>query len=183
MHTRNIRWRQITTDRINDLYALESNNVIEYLKDVDSVCVTANLWTSIAQHAYLGITAHFVTRNGILQTKLHDCIKMAADQHTTEDIADLLKERFAFWGINGKVFAAIADNGQNMVKALRDIMTIPVFFGCFAHTINLAVEKDFKCARVNPLLTRARHVVQHFTRRSKATYLLRAAQIDSGKHW
>jgi len=84
---------------------------------------------------------------------------MAAGEHTAEDIADLLEERFAFWGINGKVYATISDNSQNMVKALGDIMTIPVFFGCFAHTVNLAVEKGFKCARVNLLLTCAWHDV------------------------
>ena len=169
------------TDRINDLYATESNNMIECLKDVDSVAITADLWTSIAHHAYMGVTAHFLTRDGFLQTRLLDCTEMSADQHTTEDTDDLLTERFAFWGINGKVFAAVTDNGQNMVKAVRDIMKIQVFFGCFAHTINLAVEKGFKCARVNPLLSHARHMVEHFTRSSKATYLLRAAQIDAGK--
>ena len=63
------------TDRINDLYAVESNNLIEYLKNVDSVSITADLWTSIAHHAYLGITAQFVSRNGVLQMKLLDCIE------------------------------------------------------------------------------------------------------------
>jgi len=48
----------------------------------------------------------------------------------------------ALWGINGKIISAITDNALNMVKAVRDIMHIPVSFGCFAHTINLAVEKS-----------------------------------------
>lgn len=134
------------------VYALESINLTEHLKDVDSVVIsiTANLWTSIAHDAYLGNTAHFVTQNGVLQTKLLDCIEMAADPHTAEDTADLLKERFAIWGTDGKVFTAISDNSQNMVKALRDIMTISVFFGCFAHTVNLAVKKGLECDQMNP---------------------------------
>jgi len=177
------------------MYATESTKLIELLKEVDSVALTADLWTSIAHHAYLGVTAHFVTQDGILHTKLPDCIEMAADQHTAEDIAALLTERFTFWGINSKVFAAVSDNGLNMVRAIRDILKIHVFFGCFAHTVNLAVEKGYKCARVSPLLTlsplsshrnimglsQARHVVERFTRSSKATYLLRTAQTDAGK--
>ena len=171
------------TDRINDVYAVEATKLQELLQEVDSVAVTTDLWTSMAHHAYLGITAHFITRAGSLQTRLLDCIEMAADQHTAEDIAELLTERFTYWGLDNKVFAAVSDNGQNMVKALRDIMHIPVIiiFGCFAHTVNLAVEKGLKCSRVSPLLARARHVVEHFTRSSKATYLLRAAQVAAGK--
>jgi len=160
---------------------MESTKLIEWLKKVDSIAITADLWTSIAHHAYLGITTHFITHNGILQTKLLDCIKMAANQHTAKDIAVLLTERFAFWGISGKIFAAVSDNGLNMVKAIRDIPKTCVFFNCFAHTVNLAVKKGYKCARVSPLLSQARHVVEHFTRSSKATYLLRTAQTDEDK--
>jgi len=169
------------TDRINDVYAVEATKLQELLQEVDSMAVTTDLWTSMAHHAYLGITAHFITRAGSLQTRLLDCIEMAADQHTAEDIAELLTERFTYWGLDNKVFAAVSDNGQNMVKALRDIMHIPVVFGCSAHTVNLAVEKGLKCSRVSPLLARARHVVEHFTRSSKVTYLLRAAQVAAGK--
>jgi len=127
-------------NRINDSYAIESTELIEFLQGIDSVAVTTDLWMSMAHHTYLGITTHFITQDGILQMRLLDCIEMSADQHTADDIAELLTERFAYWGINGNVFAAISDNGQNMVKALRDIMHIPVVFGCFALAINLAVE-------------------------------------------
>jgi len=123
------------------MYATESTKLIELLKEVDSVDITVDLWTSIAHHVYLGVTTHFITQDGILHTKLLDCIEMPADQHTAEDIAALLTERFTFWGINSKVFAAVSDNGLNMVRAIRDILKIHVFFGCFAHTVNLAVEK------------------------------------------
>jgi len=82
--------------RINDIYATESTELIVLLEDVDSIAITANLWTSIAHNAYLGVTAHFVTQDCILQTKLLDCIEMAADEHTAKDIAALLTERFTF---------------------------------------------------------------------------------------
>lgn len=73
------------TDRMNDIYAIESTKLTELLKEVDSIAITADLWTSITHHTYLGDTAHFVAQDGILQTKLLDCTEMAADQYTAED--------------------------------------------------------------------------------------------------
>jgi len=109
---------------------------------------------------------------------------MAADQHTDEDIAAMLTERFTFWGISNKVFAAVSNNGLNTAKAeLRDILKIRVFFGCLARTVNLAVEKGYKCAQVSPILSQARHVVEHFTRSSKAEYRPRTARQMQARHW
>ena len=173
--------RSFYTDRINDRYAIESTKLIELLKSVDSVAITTDLWTSMAHHAYLGITVHFVNKDGLLQWRLLDCVEMPADHHTAEDIAELLSERIPFWGLSGKVFAGVSDNGQNMQKAIHDILKLPVSFGCFAHTVNLAVEKGFKSGTVSPLLARARHVIEHFTRSSKATYNLRNVQMQSGR--
>lgn len=51
------------TDRVKDMYAIESTKLIDFLfTDANSLGITTDLWTSVAHHAYLGITAHFVTR-------------------------------------------------------------------------------------------------------------------------
>jgi hypothetical protein len=115
------------------------------LAGASEVAVTTDLWTSAAQDAYLGLTVHYVTSDGDVVTSLLDCIEMDAAHHTAEDIADMMRDRFSFWGLSisgkSKVMAAVADNGSNMVKALNEYLQLPIVIGCFAHTVHLAVMK------------------------------------------
>ena len=42
--------------RINDWYTIKSVKLIKLFKDLESVAITTDLWTSMAHRAYLGIT-------------------------------------------------------------------------------------------------------------------------------
>ena len=49
---------------------------------------------------------------------------------------------------------------------------------CFSHTLQLAVEVVLKLTEVSSPLVKCRHLVAHFNRSAKSTYLLKQKQID-----
>ena len=53
--------------------------------------------TSIAQRAYIGITVvYYIDGAFELKSTLLDCVALAADKHTTAEIASSMAARFAF---------------------------------------------------------------------------------------
>ena len=172
------------SQKVRDLYATKAALLKTKLESVRHLAITTDLWTSIAHHAYMGVTGHYVDDAGTLQSCLLDCVELPADEHSAADIASALQDRFEFWGLvqdgNCKVFAGVCDNGANVMKALCEHLQLPFVLGCFSHTVNLAVESGFKGRQVSPILAKARHVVEFFTRSSKATYQLREEQLRSG---
>ena len=65
----------------------------------------------------------------------------------------------------------ITDNGTNIVAAfeIKQWKRMP----CFIHTLQLAVEVVLKLPEVSHALARCRHLVAHFNRSAKSTYLLK----------
>ena len=48
---------------IPDIYESTKKSVIDLLEGATSVCVLADIWTSKAVRAYMGITAHYIDRD------------------------------------------------------------------------------------------------------------------------
>ncbi len=51
----------VTETLLPKLYKEEKSKVKESLKNVHSISITTDLWTSVANHGYIGVTAHFLT--------------------------------------------------------------------------------------------------------------------------
>ena len=49
---------------------------------------------------------------------------------------------------------------------------------CFSHTLQLTVEVVFMLPEVSRALARCRHLVTHFNRSAKSTYLLKEKQVN-----
>ena len=78
------------------------------------------------------------------------------------------------YGISGKVIAATADNGTNVVKAIDELNVLHM--PCVGHTLNLAVKKCFELNQVSKALARIHKLVGHFHRSTKAMSRLREKQ-------
>ncbi|XP_065891713.1 E3 SUMO-protein ligase ZBED1-like [Dysidea avara] len=78
------------------------------------------------------------------------------------------------WKITDKVCGGISDNGSNIVNAFT-LLNID-HFPCIAHTLQLAVNKGLKVARVQRIIARCKAIVSHFKRSTKETYKLREKQ-------
>ena len=163
-------------------YSVTVAQVIEKLRSPSFVSITADLWTSMAHHCYLGINAHYVEPAGKLQRVMLDCVELPGNQHTAVDIGHAVIERFQFWELScgDKVHAAVIDNGANMWKAMTEVAKFPLVIGCFSHTVNLAVVKGLDALHVSPLVAKAKDVVSHFSRSTKDRYELRDRQKADG---
>ena len=67
----------------------------------------------------------------------------------------------------------VSDNAANMVKAGK-LLGCHLHLGCFAHTLNTAVQKALKVDGVASILTRIRRMVSFFHRSNTAAALLKA---------
>ncbi|KII68636.1 Zinc finger BED domain-containing protein 1 [Thelohanellus kitauei] len=61
---------------------------------------------STSHHAYLSLAVHFIGHSNILRMYLLNCIELAADQPTANDIAETIKQKLHFWG-----YLKISDDG------------------------------------------------------------------------
>ena len=67
----------------------------------------------------------------------------------------------------------VSDNAANMVKAGK-LLGCHLHLGCFAHTLNIAVQKALKVDGVASILTRIRRMVSFIHRSNTAAALLKA---------
>ena len=169
--------------KISDRYAMKVGTLQGMLNNVKTVAITSDLWTSQTQFAFLGLTMHFIDNSWKLSARYVDCYELPGDKHAATDISAALRGRLQYWlGENGlsRVISATSYNGLNMVNALTSL-GVPVVIGCVSHTVHLAVDKGLKSTRVSRVMAKARKLVEHFCRSTKATYQLRQIQMQSGK--
>ena len=140
------------------------------------MALTTDSWTSRAVENYITFTAHFIAsnwsvKNFTLQTRL------VSESHTAEHLAQGILDTIQEWklDVNGILPSVTTDNASNIVKATK-LANIPIHVGCFAHTVNLAVQKGLKTSEVDRLLGRIRRVVAFFHKSTTAAAILKATQ-------
>lgn len=65
--------------------------------DIESVCLTADLWTSRANESYLAVTGHY-NKEDYLKSIVLDCSNFE-DSHTSENIQTMLNEMISEWNL------------------------------------------------------------------------------------
>ncbi|CAG4957002.1 unnamed protein product [Parnassius apollo] len=139
-----------------------------------SICLTTDLWTSRSNESYIAITAHYMTDDFEFKTVLLDCCNFH-DSNTGENIQEVLKNIVAEWGLTDKIIFAVADNADNVQKAIHNIGWKQ--FGCYGHILNLIVQDSL--TTVQPILEKVKKIVRHFKTSSTALEKLLKAQTDN----
>ena len=122
---------------------LETRGVIaEILCDVDSVALTTDCWTSIAQDSYITMTCHVIDKDMNLKYFVLDTLAMDVS-HTSENLLLEVKKILNNWKISDKNIVFVSDNTSDITKALSDLGGFP-WIGCMAHTIYLIVQAGIK---------------------------------------
>ena len=168
--------KSLATNYIPKLYDRERERICNELSDVDSYALTTDIWSSRHNQAYTGVTIHFVDSTYQLKAYLLETVEFP-DAHTGVNIAEELQEILKNWKLTqAKLSAVTTDNGTNIVAAFE--ITKWRRMPCFSHTLQLAVEVSLKLPEVSRALARCRHLVAHFNRSVKSSYLLKQKQID-----
>lgn len=127
---------------IMDKFDLLSTNMKQTL--VDKKCtLTTDIWTDPQTRSFISVTVHFYDENNdrlIFSGTIG--VFMIEDRHTGEKIANELKLVCTEWNISHEnVIAVVTDNAANITLAIEIGFGKNKHIPCFAHTLNLVIEK------------------------------------------
>ncbi|MCI4377132.1 hypothetical protein PGIGA_G00200130, partial [Pangasianodon gigas] len=81
------------------------------------IALTADIWTSVATEAYLGITCHYIGDEWKMMSVCLTTMPLE-DRHTATNIAEWLEDVVTKFEIpTEKIIAIVHDNGANIVAA------------------------------------------------------------------
>ncbi|KAK0597141.1 hypothetical protein LWI29_022166 [Acer saccharum] len=119
------------------------------------ICLTSDLWTSIATDGYLTLAAHFVDNDWRLHKKILNFCRMPPP-YTGVALSNKINSLLFEWGIEKKLFSITLDNAsanKSFVDILRNqlnfrgaLLMSGKFFHvrCCAHILNLIVQDGLR---------------------------------------
>lgn len=151
--------RQVIDTRIASLYSLQKAKVQLLLDNATYVSLTADYWSSVANDSYLGVTAHVLDRTWELKS-FALAVRHVEERHYSDACSRHFTEVATNWGILDKVTTLSTDNARNMVAAVSQ--TRFQHMPCFAHSLQLTVNKALVESGVDNTLSKCRKIVGHF---------------------
>uniref|UniRef100_A0A1A8ACL7 Uncharacterized protein n=1 Tax=Nothobranchius furzeri TaxID=105023 RepID=A0A1A8ACL7_NOTFU len=164
-------------------YQDNMNQVKDTLSALDSqIAITADIWTSVANEAYLGITCHYIGTEWQMESICLSTMPLE-DRHTAQNIAMWLQETLEKFEINPeKVSAIVHDNGANIVAAAK---LLEAQFGwasirCTGHTLQLVLIPALSHPVIAKAVGAARCLVEHLKKSELASTKLKEKQQQMG---
>ncbi|KAL0821412.1 hypothetical protein ABMA28_004894 [Loxostege sticticalis] len=145
--------------------------------EVTSICLTADLWTSLKTESYIALTGHYLTEQLDFKTVLLGCCQFEG-HHTSANIAAEIGILVDKYGLRDKVNFMITDNASNVVKAVKEELKWK-HFGCYAHSLNLVVEDALKL--VQPRIDKVKRIVMHVKKSNLSSERLQKHQVQQGQ--
>ncbi|XP_059183544.1 E3 SUMO-protein ligase ZBED1-like [Centropristis striata] len=178
-HDNYLPGRSHFTTLMEKKYHATFDKVKETLRGVNSfLTLTADVWTSRATEAYLGVSCHFLTEDWKMKT-LNLSTMPLEERHTGANIMTWMEEVLAKFDIlPTKIKAVVHDSGSNMVAAMRLLEEKHGWASirCAGHTLQLIVNTALKETTISRALGAARHLVEHFKRSELASTKLKMKQ-------
>ena len=165
--------RKFVMNSLKQRYSVMKQKLQESLS-VRILAVTTYIWTSRATEAYMTLTAHYISNGWKIESNVL-CTSEMAERQIGTNIASRIQEVSEVWNIQAShVSAVVTNNASNMTAALNSLECghLP----CFAHTLQLAVNKGLDANSLNQLSSLARKLVEHFKHIALATTALRQKQ-------
>ncbi|XP_075156806.1 E3 SUMO-protein ligase ZBED1-like [Haematobia irritans] len=168
----------LTKKLLNSEYEIRVNTLKDVLSQVQSICITTDGWTSVANESYISLTAHFITPNWKMESGFLNCFQ-TVKSHTADNLKSDILDALIKWGIESKVCCAVSDNAANITAAIKSAgwYNLP----CFAHTLHLIVNDGLSEPNINRILCIAKEMVVYFHRSTKASNKLKEMQGQMGK--
>ncbi|XP_060063633.1 E3 SUMO-protein ligase ZBED1-like [Ylistrum balloti] len=166
-------------------YMEQSSVIKSKLKDCVSLGITLDHWTSVAQDAYMAVTAHFLSDNFTISDY---CLNVAhmPESHTAVNISEALLSCLDVWipDYNERTLKiyVVTDNASNVQAAMRQLPSSKfVPLNCFAHTLQLAVNDAVKkFFGLEKVIAKAKVITKHFHASAKDTHSLAEKQKSLG---
>ena len=165
--------RKTVKHHLTSLYEHEKQKLVDKF-DKNHVALTSDLWTSNSLQNYITLTGHFIDPNWDLCAHVLGT-RLVVERHTGSNIAKEVTKLTREFNVEA-VPAITTDKASNMSLAARELNFFQV--GCFAHTLQLAIEDGLKVPQISKTLGAARKLVGHFSHSALATNCLLSKQID-----
>ncbi|KAL5726719.1 hypothetical protein ACHQM5_009733 [Ranunculus cassubicifolius] len=134
------------------IHAREKAKLIKFLHDIPGrICLTSDLWTSLANDGYISLTAHYVDSDWKLQKRVL-CFSYMPAPHSGIAICEKIYSLITEWGIEKKIFSITLDNATsnltfvNLLRSQLNLQNALLCGGeyfhirCCCHIINLVVQ-------------------------------------------
>lgn len=108
--------RRTVSRRLDDIYNVEKQKLIEALGKARWVSATADAW-SAHKRAFMGITVHFVDVDTLKMVSSALACRRFKGAHTGDAIGRILHQIFKEFGIVSKIQNVVTDNAANFAKA------------------------------------------------------------------
>ncbi|GAA6085777.1 zinc finger BED domain-containing protein 1-like isoform X1 [Tachysurus ichikawai] len=144
--------RKLFTDTVvPKIYDEVASEVKKPLSKAQRVAFSCDAWTSRATESYVTLTAHHITDDWYLSSHALQT-RAFYESHTGANLAELLRGVATEWNLTNKDPALVTDNASNMVIAAQ--LTGFLHIKCYAHTLNLALQRALKLPAFAKLLGR-----------------------------
>jgi len=127
------------------LFNKQRENVKNYIKNIPGkISLTTDIWTSLKNEGFLGITIHFINEEWVLKHFTLDIFKFKGS-HTGQAIADEIYRVLSEFSLENKIIAMTTDNASNMISCARNLSvkfehnSTFIHYRCVAHILNLIV--------------------------------------------
>ena len=162
---------------VPELYEREKARVSTLMaKHMDHFAVTTDAWSSRANHSYICLTVHYISKDWDICSHMLETAETSED-HTGVNLATGLTESFGRWSLSTvDISAVVSDSAANIVLAV-DILKLPRL-ACLSHVLHLAVQKALVVPEIVKAIARAKRLVGHFRHSVKSTNILRQKQRD-----
>ncbi|XP_040208642.1 E3 SUMO-protein ligase ZBED1-like isoform X2 [Rana temporaria] len=151
--------RATITSNVQKLYETEKAKVQQALDNTKAVALTGDYWTSVSNHNYLGVTAHYFDPQWKLQSHALTVLK-TEERHFADAVAEHFMQVAREWDIEQKVVSLTTDSARNMIAAARQLPFVHV--PCIAHSVHRAVTVSLTNSPFDSALAKCRKVVGHF---------------------
>ena len=143
--------RATITSHVQKLHKTEKAKVQQALEKTKAVALTGDYWTSLSNHNYLGVTAHFFDRQWKLESYALTVMKTEERHAVAEHFMKVAGE----WDIE-----LTTDSARNMIAAARQLPF--EHMPCIAHSVHRAVTVSLTNSPFDSALAKCRRVVGHF---------------------
>ena len=146
---------------IGIIYDSLKKHVISELSGKD-IAMTTDMWTTIGHHNYITITCHYLTEDWSLKSRIIGT-RPLGNRHTAVNLAEKVKGLAAECNVNS-IVAITNDNAGNMVSMAKILAEDNIRrFGCFAHTLQLAVNEGLSLPVIAKMVAFSKKIVAHFS--------------------
>lgn len=175
---------ELSSATLEGLYHLCRLQVKKILKNVSSVCLTADGWTSITMESYLAITCHWISQDWELKRATLGLIQLFGKK-TGVFLKEIIEKKAnELLSKECVIIGIVVDNGANYNLAMKEIIG-EEDNNCFAHTLQLSMQTTLSMTPWLGEISKVKDVVKFvkFHHQLRDKFGKGSCQLDCPTRW